>query len=73
MGKPDVEELQALAEQVFRTVTPLEKLTAMDEYRAKQAGELDKMARLRAMRLAKEAATLVDPSVKLKARMATPR
>ncbi len=43
---------RAAAEAAFRTVTPEEKQSAMDEYKAKQAVELDKMARLQAMRLA---------------------
>ncbi len=43
---------RARAEAAFRTVTPNEKLSATDEYRAKQQAELDKMAKLRALRLA---------------------
>jgi hypothetical protein len=41
------------ADAVFRRieVTPETKQTATDEYRAAQAAQLDRMARLRAMRL----------------------
>jgi hypothetical protein len=46
---------RARAEAAFPTVTPEEKQTATDEYRAKQAAALDNMARLRAMRLARNA------------------
>jgi hypothetical protein len=42
------------ADAVFRTIMPDERLSAMDEYRAKQLAELDKTARLRAARLARE-------------------
>ena len=51
---------RARAEAVFRTIAPaqlgatsLPEQSAMQEYRAKQQAELDKAARLRAMRLAK--------------------
>ena len=46
---------KARAEAIFRPVTPLEKLSAMDEYKARQTAEREKMARLRAMRLARKA------------------
>jgi hypothetical protein len=46
------------AEAAFRrTVTPEEKSSAVDEYRAQQQAVLDKTARLRAARLARDAAT----------------
>jgi hypothetical protein len=48
---------RARAESVFRTVVtvpPEAKLSAMEEYRAKQAAQLDNMARLRAARLARK-------------------
>jgi hypothetical protein len=41
---------RARAEAVFRTITPEGKQSATDEYRAKQKAELDKMARLKAIR-----------------------
>jgi hypothetical protein len=51
---------RARAEAVFRTIAPAQlgatsllEQSAMQEYRAKQQAELDKAARLRAMRLAK--------------------
>ena len=51
---------RARAEAVFRTIAPAQpgatsppQQSAMQEYRAKQQAELDKAARLRAMRLAK--------------------
>jgi len=51
---------RASAEAVFRTIAPAQPgatspphQSAMQEYRAKQQAELDKAARLRAMRLAK--------------------
>jgi hypothetical protein len=43
------------ADAVFRAIMPDEKSTAMEEYRAKQLAELDKTARLRAARLARQA------------------
>lgn len=45
----------ARAEAVFGRieVTPEQKLDALAEYRAKRAAELDNMARLRAMRMAR--------------------
>jgi hypothetical protein len=43
---------RARAEAAFRNVTPDEKVSATDEYRAKQQAELDNMAKLRALRLA---------------------
>ena len=53
---------RARAELAFRSpvaaVAPEVKLSAWDEYKARQQAALDKMARLRAARLAKEAATL---------------
>jgi hypothetical protein len=47
---------RARAEAAVRTVTPEEKQTATQEYRATQQVELDETARLRAMRLAREVA-----------------
>jgi hypothetical protein len=48
---------RARAEAAFRrTVTPEEKSSAMEEYRAQQQAVLDKTARLRAARLARDAA-----------------
>jgi hypothetical protein len=48
---------RAKAEMLFRTpvaaVAPESKLTAWEEYRAKQAALLDNMFRLRALRLAR--------------------
>src|SRR3974390_3070129 len=48
---------RARAELAFRSpvaaVAPETKLSAMDEYRAKQAATLDNMARLRALRMTK--------------------
>jgi hypothetical protein len=38
---------RARAGAAFRTVTPEENQTAMEEYRAKQRAELDKAARLK--------------------------
>ena len=46
---------RARAESAFRRieVTPETRASAIDEYKAKQAAELEKMARLRAMRMAR--------------------
>jgi hypothetical protein len=46
---------KARAEAIFRPVTPVEKLSPMDEYKARQTAERQKMERLRVMRLAREA------------------
>jgi hypothetical protein len=45
---------RARAEAVFRTVTPEQHSDAMTEHRAQERVEREKMARLRALRLAKE-------------------
>jgi hypothetical protein len=51
----DTPTTRAAAEMAFRTVTPEERLAGMDEYKAELQAKLDNMARLRAMRLAREA------------------
>jgi hypothetical protein len=42
------------AEAIFRAVTPQERVDAMTEYHVRQQATLERMARLRAMRLARE-------------------
>ena len=46
---------KARAEAIFRPVVPEKKLKPIDEYKARQTAERQKMAHLRAMRLAREA------------------
>jgi hypothetical protein len=45
---------RVLAEAMFHTIAQVEGLSPLEEYRARQQAELDKTARLRAQRLAKE-------------------
>jgi hypothetical protein len=54
MNKTPPDSARARAEALFRPVTPEEKQSPMDEYRAKQQTELDRVARLRALRLTGE-------------------
>jgi hypothetical protein len=49
------DDLKAKAEAAFGAIAFAEKENAMADYRAKQQAELDKTARLRALRLATEA------------------
>jgi hypothetical protein len=55
MAETPPESARARAEAIFRSVTPEQKQGPLDEYRAKQQAELDKTARLRALRSKKVA------------------
>jgi hypothetical protein len=55
---------RARAEAIFCVIAQDEGLSALGEYRAKQQAELDKTARLRAQRLAREAQKISGSGLK---------
>jgi hypothetical protein len=64
MDKTRSDAVRARAEAVFHAIVQDERLSALEEYRAKQQAELDKTARLRAQRLAREVPEESEPDLK---------
>jgi hypothetical protein len=56
MTKPNREQLHERAESIFRTVTPLERADAMDDYKARREAERQRMLELRRLRMERDEA-----------------